>query len=52
MATQKKQTASLLINGKPATQAEYTRIMNAGATPVKKDRSAAPLQPKAFSILR
>jgi hypothetical protein len=48
----KAQTASLRINGKPATRAEYQRIMGAGATFGKKARSAAPFQPKAFSILR
>jgi hypothetical protein len=48
----KAQTASLLINGKPATRAEYQRIMGTGTTQTKKDRSATPFQPKAFSILR
>jgi hypothetical protein len=48
----KAQTASIRLDGKPATRAEYQRIVNAGATQTKKDRSTAPYQSKAFRILR
>jgi hypothetical protein len=46
----------LIINGKPATQAEVSRIMNAGKksaqTSAKKSRETAPVAPKGFSFMR
>ncbi len=52
IATTNKQTTErhvLLINGKPATPAEYNRIMNAKPRPASTTQGS--LQPKPFSLL-
>jgi hypothetical protein len=40
------------IDGKPATDAEYNRIVNRPSPPVRKEKATAPLHQKGFSLLR